>query len=131
MRVRLACLVLVVSTLEPALGAQTGNSIPHDAALLVGRWRTVMNVALENSRASTNEPVEDLMEAFVSPGAVRAAKEKAAESQLQKADAALRRFVDEIIKASERRPDGSVVVEESAVSAGVRAICPVYPFCGS
>jgi hypothetical protein len=30
---------------------------------------------------------------------------------------------------SARQPDGSVIVEESALEAGQRAICPVYPFC--
>jgi hypothetical protein len=70
------------------------------------------------------------MEEFVSPGAVRAVRDKASEAQLQQADEVLRRFVEAMTKAGEKRPDGSVVLDESTVEPGERAVCPVYPFCG-
>jgi hypothetical protein len=109
--------------------AQDSNETPYAATRLIGRWRTVMNQTLEDSRAFASEEVSDLMEAFVSPGAVRAVQDKASEAQLKKADEALERFVYAMVKASQRRPDGSVVVEASAIEPAAKAICPVYPFC--
>jgi len=109
--------------------AQNSNETPYAASRLIGRWRTIMNRTLEDARAFASEEVGDLMEEFVSPGAVRAVQDKATEEQLKKADAVLERFVIAMVKASPRRPDGSVVVETSAVEAAEKAVCPVYPFC--
>jgi fructose-1,6-bisphosphatase/inositol monophosphatase family enzyme len=108
---------------------QDSNETPYAAARLIGRWRTIMNRTLEDTRASAAEEVTDLMEEFVSPGAVRAVQDKASEAQLKKADEAVERFVSAMVKASTRRPDGSVVVEASAIEPAEKAICPVYPFC--
>ena len=88
-----------------------------------------MNRTLEEARASATESVTDAMEGFVSPGAVRAAKDKAGEEQLKRADQALERFVYAMVKAGARQPDGSVIVDESVLEPAARAICPVYPFC--
>lgn len=88
-----------------------------------------MNSALEEARASASEEVTDEMEVFVSPGAVRAVQDRATEDQLKKADAVLERFVSAMVKASTRQPDGSVVVELTAMEPAKKAICPVYPFC--
>jgi len=52
-----------------------------------------MNSTLEEARASVAESVTERMEEFVSPGAVRAAKDKTSEEQLQRADAALQQLV--------------------------------------
>ena len=112
---------------EPA--AQNSAETPYAATRLIGRWRTVMNQALEDSRAAAEEEVTDAMEEFTSPGAVRAVQDKATEEQLKKADATLQRFVAAMVKASPRRPDGSVVVETSAIEPAKKAVCPVYPFC--
>jgi hypothetical protein len=109
--------------------AQDSNETPYAATRLIGRWRTIMNQTLEDTRAFAAEEVTDLMEAFVSPGAVRAVQDKATEAQLKKADEALERFVYAMVKASQRQPDGSVVVEASAIEPAAKAICPVYPFC--
>jgi hypothetical protein len=131
LRVRPQVLVLVGGLCLPGpdVLAQPPNDAPYAAARLIGRWRTVMNRALEEERASAAESVTDRMEEFVSPGAVRAIKDKASEEQLKRADAALERLVQAMVHASARRPDGSVIVEESALEPGERAICPVYPFC--
>jgi hypothetical protein len=88
-----------------------------------------MTLALDESRASASEEVADLMEEFVSPGAVRAARDKASEEKLRQADETLRRFVDAMVKASARQPDGSVIVEPSSIAPAAKAICPAYPFC--
>lgn len=108
---------------------QDSNETPYAAARLIGRWRTIMNRTLEDSRAFAAEEVSDLMEEFVSPGAVRAAQDKATEAQLKKADEAVEQFVYAMVKSSTRQLDGSVVVEASAIEPAAKAICPVYPFC--
>ena len=89
-----------------------------------------MNRSLEDSRAFAAEEVTDLMEEFVSPGAVRAVQDKATEEQLKKADAVLERFVEALVKAGERQPDGSVIVSAEAIAPAAESVCPVYPFCG-
>jgi hypothetical protein len=122
-----AALVFACAAGAPA--AQDSNETPYAATRLIGRWRTVMNRTLEDARAFAAEEVTDLMEGFVSPGAVRAVQDKATEAQLKKADEALVRFVYAMVKASPRQPDGSVVVEASAIEPAAKAICPVYPFC--
>src|SRR5690242_13232441 len=120
---------LALSSWSVSASAQNPNQVPYDATRLIGRWRTVMNTTLEEARASAAESVTDRMEEFVSPGAVRAVRDKASEEQLKRADAALERLVYAMVKASARQPDGSVIVEESALEPAQRAICPVYPFC--
>jgi hypothetical protein len=128
-----ACVWMVilglVALLGPAPAAQNQNGTPYAASRLIGRWRTVMNRTLEEARAFAAEDVSDLMEVFVSPGAVRAVQDKASEDQLKKIDAVLERFVYAMVKASTKRPDGSVVVEATAIDPAGQSICPVYPFC--
>jgi len=109
--------------------AQDADQTPYAASRLIGRWRAIMNRTLEDTRAFAAEEVTDLMEEFVSPGAVRAAQDKASETQLKKADEAVEQFVYAMVKASTRQPDGSVVVDASAIEPAAKAICPVYPFC--
>jgi len=113
----------------PAFQNPDTNEAPYAATRLIGRWRTVMNRTLEDSRAFASEPVADMMEEFVSPGAVRAVRDKVDEAQLKRADAVLERFVYALVKAGSRQPDGSVIVEASALEPAERSICPVYPFC--
>jgi hypothetical protein len=122
-------MLFLIAGASGAPAAQDSNETPYAATRLIGRWRTVMNQTLEDTRAFAAEEVTDLMEAFVSPGAVRAVQDKATEAQLKKADEALERFVYAMVKASQRQPDGSVVVEASAIEPAAKAICPVYPFC--
>jgi hypothetical protein len=105
------------------------DQTPYAASRIIGRWRTVMNLALEDDRAAAAEEVIDLLEEFVSPGAVRVVKDKASEEQLKKADAVLQRFVDAMVAAGKRQSDGSVIVEADAIAPAVQSICPVYPFC--
>jgi flavin-binding protein dodecin len=119
----------VLSSAASVLVAQAPNEVPYAATRLIGRWRTVMNRALEDARASAAESVTDRMEEFVSPGAVRAVQDKASEEQLKRADDALERLVYAMVKAGTRQQDGSVIVEEAALDPARRAICPVYPFC--
>lgn len=127
---RFLIVTLIAIACASGIGAaQDSNETPYAASRLIGRWRTIMNQTLENARAFAAEEVTDLMEEFVSPGAVRAAQDKATEAQLKKADEALEQFVYAMVKASRRQPDGSVIVEASAIEPAAKAICPVYPFC--
>jgi len=123
--VALSSLVAVVG-----LNAQGGqNDTPYAATKLIWRWRGIMNATLEESRAFASEPVSDMMEVFVSPGAVRAVQDKLNEDQLKKADAVVGRFALAVVRLASRRDDGSRIVEEDAVQAAEKATCPVYPFC--
>lgn len=123
--VALSSIVAVV-----AVDAQGGqNDTPYVATRLIWRWRGIMNKTLEDSRAFASEPVTDLMEVFVSPGAVRAVQDKLNEEQLKKADAVVERFALTVVRLASRQEDGSRIVEEEAVQAAGKATCPVYPFC--
>jgi hypothetical protein len=125
-RAILLCLAVAAGA---GAAAQDSNETPYAAARLIGRWRAIMNRTLEDRRASAAEEVFDEMEAFVSPGAVRAVQDKAGEARLKEADATVERFVIEVLKRSTRQPDGSLLVGASAIEPAARAICPVYPFC--
>ena len=122
-------IVLAIVFIAGVAAAQNSNETPYAASRLISRWRTIMNRTLEDTRAFAAEEVTDLTEEFVSPGAVRAVQDKATDAQLKKADEAVEQFVYGMVKASTRQPDGSVVVEASAIESGRKAICPVYPFC--
>jgi len=126
----LVAVALSIIVADAALDAQGGpNETPYVATRLIWRWRGIMNQTLEDSRAFASEPVADLMEDFVSPGAVRAVQDKLNEEQLKKADAVVERFALTVVKLATRREDGSRIVEEESVQAAGKATCPVYPFC--
>jgi hypothetical protein len=111
------------------LAAASQGDTPYAATRLIGRWRALMNTTLEESRAFAAEPVAELMEIFVSPGAVRLIQDKATDEQVEKIDAVVERFVLAAVRAGHRQPDGSTIVEEAAIESAQAAICPVYPFC--
>ena len=126
----MAAVVALSSIAGVGLDAQSGqNDTPYVATKLIWRWRGIMNATLEESRAFASEPVLDMMEVFVSPGAVRAVQDKLNEDQLKKADAVVERFAVAVVRLSSRQDDGSRIVEEEAVQAAAKATCPVYPFC--
>jgi hypothetical protein len=123
----LACGLLAPATLAAQGSGQTET--PYVATKLIWRWRAIMNTTLEESRAFAPEPVTDLMEVFVSPGAVRAVEDKLSEDELKKADAVVERFTFAVVGAARRQDDGSRIVDEEAVEKAEDATCPVYPFC--
>ena len=112
-----------------AQGGGGQNDTPYVATKLIWRWRGIMNTTLEEARAFASEPVADLMEVFVSPGAVRSVQDKLSEEQLKKADAIVERFALAVVAAATRQDDGSRIVEETSVEVAAKATCPVYPFC--
>ena len=126
----MAAVVALSSIAGVGLDAQSGqNDTPYVATKLIWRWRGITNATLEESRAFASEPVLDMMEVFVSPGAVRAVQDKLNEEQLKKADAVVERFALAVVRLASRQDDGSRIVEEEAVQAAEKATCPVYPFC--
>jgi hypothetical protein len=126
----MAAVVALSSISGVGLDAKSGqNDTPNFATKLIWRWRGIMNATLEESRAFASEPVLDMMEVFVSPGAVRAVQDKLNEEQLKKADAVVERFALAVVRLASRQDDGSRIVEEEAVQAAEKATCPVYPFC--
>lgn len=131
---RLCAVALLAAVAAPALGGAAPLTIaqgdtPYVATRLVARWRALMNTTLEESRAFASEPVTELMEVFVSPGAVRLVQDKASDEQIQRIDAVVQRFALAVVSRGEKQPDGSVIVEESDVDEAGKGICPVYPFC--
>ncbi len=130
MRRRVVLVLLSVISLTIGGGADAQQpDTPYAATRLIWRWRGIMNTTLEESRAFAPEEITDLMEEFVSPGAVRSVQDKANEEQLKKADAIVERFAFAAVRASARQSDGSVVVAAEAIAAAERSVCPVYPFC--
>lgn len=124
----LAALLTAGATDIVAQGGGQGET-PYAATRLIGRWRAIINSTLEDSRAFASEGVGELMEIFVSPGAVRLVQDKANDDTLRKVDAIVERYALAVVKAGARQPDGSVIVGEAAVDSAERAVCPVYPFC--
>ena len=99
------------------------------ASELVRRWRVVIGTTFEERRASAMEPIMDEIEIVISPGAVKAAQDRANDQQLKAADALMQRFALAMVAAGERLPDGSVHIGEEAIDAGLAKICPAYPLC--
>lgn len=130
MRRRVVLVLLSAITLASGSSADAQQpDTPYAATRLIGRWRSIMNTTLEESRAFAPEEVTDLMEEFVSPGAVRSVQDKANEEQLKKADAIVERFAFAVVRAGARQSDGSVVIAAEAIASAERMVCPVYPFC--
>jgi len=99
------------------------------AARLVTRWTIIVSERFETSRAFKSDTTDERVDEFISVGAVRAVEDKAGEDKLRAADAAIDRFAIAIIRAGNRREDGSVEVTDESVVAGRTAVCPIYPFC--
>ena len=126
-----AFLFLVLSSATAT--AQNANDVPYRAADLVQHWRVIINQTFEALKAFTsdefNDPVMDLVDEFLSIGAVRAVQEHASEQQLKSADDAVRRLATAMVEAGNRQSDGSTQVTEESFEAGRKKICPQYPFC--
>lgn len=106
-----------------------GDSAATQAAHLVTRWTIIVTERFERNRAFKSDSTDELVDQFISMGAVTAVKDKAGDDKLRAADAAVDRFAVETIKAGRRNDDGSVEVVDDAVVAGIKAVCPAYPFC--
>lgn len=99
------------------------------ASELVRRWKVVIGTAFEERRATAMEPIMDEIEIIISPGAVRAAQDRANEQQVKAADALMLRFALAMVAAGERLQDGSIYIAEEAIEVGLQKVCPAYPLC--
>ena len=129
------CLVSFVIAGTPSrhTGAQERgvqrDSPAVQAARLVTRWTIIVSERFETARAFKSDATDELVDQFISTGAVRAVEDKAGDDKLRAADAAIDRFAIAIIRAGNRRADGSTEVTDDSVVAGRSAVCPIYPFC--
>ncbi len=132
---------LTVTTLTGALVAACAPSSPAEAqdrtegspatqaSRLVTRWTIIVSERFERARAFKSDSTDELIDQFLSVGAVRAVREHAAAEALRAADEAVDRFAIAMIGEGERREDGSTEVTDEAVVTGRNSVCPSYPFC--
>jgi hypothetical protein len=125
----LAAAIVAVLVCSAAPGAGGQDRSAYRATELIQRWRIIINTTFEERRAAAEEPVMDSIEIVISPGAVKATQDAANEQRLKTIDAAVERFALAMVAAGEHSPDGSVVITETAIDAGLKKVCPVYPFC--
>jgi hypothetical protein len=127
----LGLLILVTST--TTLSAQNANDAPYRASELVQRWDVIVNETFESLKAFSSDEfvdeVMDLVDEFLSIGAVRAVQDHATDPQLRRADDAVKRLATTMVEEGDRHSDGSTQVTEMSFQAGRKKICPVYPFC--
>ena len=131
---RALTIAAVVACLSPApLGAQSATEAPYRASELVQRWNLIVTETFEDRKAFTSDEfideVGNLIDQFLSIGAVRAVKDHASEQQLKTADDGIKRLATAMVEAGERQSDGSTHVTEESFNAGRKKICPLYPFC--
>lgn len=122
-------LVVACAPSEAQDAGQKVDSPAAQASRLVLRWTIIVSDRFERSRAFKSDATDELIDQFMSGGAVRAVEDKASEEQIKKADAVVDRFTVAMIKAGTRRDDGSTEVTEAAMVAGHNTVCPAYPFC--
>jgi hypothetical protein len=122
----LAIAIAVACTAAPEAGQ---DRTPYQAQGLIARWRAIVLTTFEERRASAEEPIVDSIEIVISPGAVKAIQDKANEERIKTVDAVVQRFALAMVAAGDPVPDGSVAITEDAIDAGLKKICPVYPFC--
>jgi hypothetical protein len=136
---RLFAAALVASALVVACapsGRAEAQGANHDeessaqrASGLVTRWTIIVSNRFEDSKAFKSDETDSLIDQFLSSGAVRAVNDKAGADKLREADAVVDRFTAAAIRAGQRHEDGSTEVLDEAVIAGIKSVCPVYPFC--
>ena len=119
--------VLSVAVATAALGAQDRTA--YRATELIQRWRIIINTIFEERRASAEEPISDAIEITISPGAVKATQDGVNEQRLKTIDAVVERLAVAMVAAGEHSGDGHTVITEEAVDAGMKKVCPAYPFC--
>src|SRR5437899_1001123 len=81
---------------------------------LVIRWQQIVYPKFEDARAFISEENTDILNAFMSGGAVKSIQDrKATPADVKKADEAIARFVNAMIAAAPRQPDGSRIIDAS------------------
>ena len=117
--------VLVIALLFPP--QQTDLQRAHE---MVIHWQQIVYPKFEDARAFISEENTDVLNAFLSGGAVTSIRDrKTTAADVKKADDAITRFVNAMISAAPRQPDGSRIIDASAYQAAREKTCPLYPFC--
>jgi hypothetical protein len=97
---------------------------------MVIHWQQIVYPKFEDARAFISEENTDILNAFMSGGAVKSIQDrKATSADVKKADEAITRFANTMISAAPRQPDGSRVLDAAAYQAAREKTCPLYPFC--
>jgi len=97
---------------------------------IVIHWQQIVYPKFEDARAFISEENTDILNAFMSGGAVTSIRDrKTTAADVKKADEAIARFVNAMISAAPRQPDGSRIIDANAYQAAREKACPLYPFC--
>jgi len=97
---------------------------------MVIHWQQIVYPKFEDARAFISEENTDILNAFMSGGAVTSIRDrKTTAADVKKADEAITRFANAMISAAPRQPDGSRVLDAAAYQTAREKICPLYPFC--
>ncbi len=123
----IAALLVVACVARPGAGGQDKSA--YRATELIQRWRVIIFTTFEERRAAAEEPVMDAIEITISPGAVKATQDGVNEQRLKTIDAVVQRFATAMVAAGEHSPDGFTIITEEAIAAGLKKVCPAYPFC--
>jgi hypothetical protein len=100
------------------------------AHAMVIHWQQVVYPKFEDARAFISEENTDVLNAFLSGGAVTSVQDrKTTPADLKAADEAIARFANEMIRAATRQEDGSRVLDAAAYQTAREKTCPLYPFC--
>jgi hypothetical protein len=97
---------------------------------MVIHWQQLVYPKFEDARAFISEENTDILNAFMSGGAVKSIQDrKTTAADMKKADEAITRFANAMISAAPRQPDGSRVLDAAAYQTAREKTCPLYPFC--
>jgi hypothetical protein len=97
---------------------------------MVIHWQQIVYPKFEDARAFISEENTDILNAFMSGGAVTSIRDrKTTAADVKKADEAITRFANAMISAAPRQPDGSRVLDAAAYQTAREKTCPLYPFC--
>jgi hypothetical protein len=118
-----AIILALLAVLAPQVDLQRAHE-------LVIHWQQIVYPKFEDARAFISEENTDILNAFMSGGAVTSIRDrKTTAADVKKADEAITRFVNAMISAAPRQPDGSRIIDANAYQAAGEMTCPLYPFC--
>src|SRR5258706_8445701 len=118
---------IILALLAVFAPQQTDLQRAHE---MVIHWQQIVYPKFEDARAFISEENTDILNAFMSGGAVKSIQDrKATAADVKKADEAITRFANAMISAAPRQPDGSRVLDAAAYQAAREKTCPLYPFC--
>lgn len=97
---------------------------------MAGGWQQIVYPKFEDARAFISDENTDILNAFMSGGAVTSIRDrKTTAADLKKAGEAITRFANAMIGAATRQPDGSRILAVATYQTAREKTCPLYPFC--